>query len=420
MEGVGSVGFGVRWVVVDFEEDAVDACGHGGAGQDRDELGLASGDSVGGRGSLDGVGGVEDHRGKGAHDGERAHVDDEVVVAEAGTALGEGDAGVAGVANLFDGVAHVEGGDELALLDVDGSASLGGGDEEVGLAAEEGRDLEDVDGFAYGAAILGGVDVGEDGEAGGFGYGAENAAAFGEAGAAEASDGGAVSFVVAGFEDVGDAEVGGDALDGVGHGAGVVLGLDDAGAGDEEEFAAAYGDGADIEGIGHMDYLTTVRNGMDRAGRTSYRQGHRWECGTWRLEMILLSLFVVVLGAGVHGQAQAAASAPAPAPVTEVMAMASVKPGVALPDVMKLVPEEVRGVAQLYMNGKIEQWYTRGDGKGQIFFLRAKTIDEAKAIFADLPAVKAGYVVVEYIPVGPYSPLRFLMRQGSVEGAAQH
>lgn len=135
--------------------------------------------------------------------------------------------------------------------------------------------------------------------------------------------------------------------------------------------------------------------------------------------MILLSLFVV-LGAGVHGQAQAAASAPAPAPVTEVMAMASVKPGVALPDVMKLVPEEVRGVAQLYMDGKIQQWYTRGDGKGQIFFLRAKTVDEAKAIFADLPMVKAGFVVVEYIPVGPYSPVRNLTRQGSVEGAAQH
>ncbi len=131
-------------------------------------------------------------------------------------------------------------------------AGFGGGDEEVGLAAEEGGDLEDVDGFAYGSTVLGGVDVGEDGEAGGFGYGAEDAAPFGEAGAAEAADGGAVGLVVAGFEDVGDAEVGGDALDGVGHGAGMLLGLDDAGAGDEEELAAAYGDVADVEWIGHI------------------------------------------------------------------------------------------------------------------------------------------------------------------------
>ena len=38
------------------------------------------------------------------------------------------------------------GSDELAFLDVDGAAGLGGGDEEVGLAAEEGGDLqEEVD-----------------------------------------------------------------------------------------------------------------------------------------------------------------------------------------------------------------------------------------------------------------------------------
>ena len=48
MESVGSVGFGVGRVVVDFEEDAIDACGYRGAGEDGNELGLATGDSVGG------------------------------------------------------------------------------------------------------------------------------------------------------------------------------------------------------------------------------------------------------------------------------------------------------------------------------------------------------------------------------------
>jgi len=81
--------------------------------------------------------------------------------------------------------------------------------------------------------------------------GAEDAAAFREPRAAEAADRCSVGLVVAGLEDVGDAEVGGDALDGVGHGAGVLLGLDDAGSGDEEELAAAYGDVADVEWIGH-------------------------------------------------------------------------------------------------------------------------------------------------------------------------
>ncbi len=46
VKGVGSVGFCVGGVVVDLEEDSVDACGYGGAGEDGDELGLAAGDSV--------------------------------------------------------------------------------------------------------------------------------------------------------------------------------------------------------------------------------------------------------------------------------------------------------------------------------------------------------------------------------------
>jgi len=166
-------------------------------------------------------------------------------------------------------VAHVGGGDELALLDVDGAVvclgGLRGGDEEVGLAAEEGGDLHDVDGFGGDAGVFGGVDVRKDGEASGVGYGAKDSRAFDQARAAETMDGGSVGFVVAGLEDVGDAEVGGDALDGVGHHTGVGFGLDDAGAGDEEEFAASDRDIADFERVvgcvAHKGYLTTAKKG---------------------------------------------------------------------------------------------------------------------------------------------------------------
>jgi hypothetical protein len=93
------------------------------------------------------------------------------------------------------------------------------------------------------------VDIGEDREAVGLADGAEDAAAFSEAGAAEAVDGGAVGLVVAGLEDVGDAEVGGDTLDGVGELASVWFGLEDARAGDEEEVAVAGGDVAEGEAV---------------------------------------------------------------------------------------------------------------------------------------------------------------------------
>src|SRR5215469_16990459 len=80
VERVGSVGLGLGGIVVDLEEDAVDPGGDGGAGEDGDELRLAAGYAVGGGRRLDGVGGVEDDGRHGTHDGQRAHVDDEVVV----------------------------------------------------------------------------------------------------------------------------------------------------------------------------------------------------------------------------------------------------------------------------------------------------------------------------------------------------
>ena len=82
VEGVGAVGFGVGRIVVDFEEEAVDAGGDGGAREQRNELGLAAADAVGRRGLLHGVGGVKDDGREMAHDGERAEIDDQIVVAE--------------------------------------------------------------------------------------------------------------------------------------------------------------------------------------------------------------------------------------------------------------------------------------------------------------------------------------------------
>ena len=137
--------------------------------------------------------------------------------------------------------------------------------------------------------------------------------------------------------------------------------------------------------------------------------------------MILLRLSVFMLGAGIQMQPQSTAVAPALAPVTEVMAMTSLKPGVALPDVMKLVQEEVRVAVQLYLEGKVDRWYTRGDGKGAVLFLRCRTAEEGRVIMADLPLVKAGYLNVEYIPVGPFSGLRNLVRpEPAADGAGPH
>jgi hypothetical protein len=64
---------------------------------------------------------------------------------------------------------------------------------------------------------------------------------------------------------------------------------------------------------------------------------------------------------------------------------------------------------KLYLDGKIQQWYSRGDGKGVIFLVNANTDDEARAITETLPLAKDELIDHEYIPVGPLMPLRALM-----------
>jgi hypothetical protein len=43
-------------------------------------------------------------------------------------------------------------------------------------------------------------------------------------------------------------------------------------------------------------------------------------------------------------------------------------------------PEEIRATVKLYLDGKIREWYSGGDGKGVIFLVDAKTEDEARAL----------------------------------------
>ena len=105
---------------------------------------------------------VDDGVAERAHDRKRAHVDDEVVVAEAEAALGDEDALVAGGRDLGDRVPHVAGREELALLDVDDAAGARRGDEQIGLPREERRNLQHVGDFGRRRRVRRLVDVGQD------------------------------------------------------------------------------------------------------------------------------------------------------------------------------------------------------------------------------------------------------------------
>ena len=101
---------------------------------------------------------------------------------------------------------------------------------------------------------------------------------------------------------------------------------------------------------------------------------------------------------------------------TEVLVIQTAKQGVTSQQIQQIVammPEENRATVKLYFDGKIRQWYSRGDGKGVIFLVEAKTVDEARALMETLPLAKEDLMDHEYIPVGPLMPLRALMGPGA-------
>jgi len=103
------------------------------------------------------------------------------------------------------------------------------------------------------------------------------------------------------------------------------------------------------------------------------------------------------------------AQTPTPPKVTVVMATLTLKDGVTRDQLKKVMPTEVRQTVDLYLDGKIREWYARGDGKGVVFIVDCKTLDEAKAILEQLPLVKANYASFDYMPLGPLSPLKLLL-----------
>jgi peptidyl-tRNA hydrolase len=100
-------------------------------------------------------------------------------------------------------------------------------------------------------------------------------------------------------------------------------------------------------------------------------------------------------------------------PTTEVLVIQTPRQGVTAQQIMAVMPSEVRETVKLYLDGKIREWYSRGNGKGVIFLIDAKTEDEARAMMETLPLAKEQLMDHEYIPVGPLMPLRMLIGPGA-------
>ena len=125
----------------------------------------------------------------------------------------------------------------------------------------------------------------------------------------------------------------------------------------------------------------------------------------------LMSLFPVAVVGQSQSSPQPASGAPSPK-TTEVMVVMTARQGVTRQQIMNIMPDEIRATVNLYLEGKIRQWYSRGDGKGVILLIDAKTVDEAHAVIEPMPLSKENLVDHEYLSVGPLVPLGALLGGG--------
>jgi hypothetical protein len=125
-----------------------------------------------------------------------------------------------------------------------------------------------------------------------------------------------------------------------------------------------------------------------------------------KVVLALTLTFIGVISMTDPSVAQAQAILPT---ITGVLVIMTVKAGVTREQVMAVMPAEIRQTVQLYLDGKIREWHSRGDGRGVIFLLDSRNVAEAQTTMEGLPLAKQDLMDHEYIAVGPLLPLRLLM-----------
>jgi len=125
-----------------------------------------------------------------------------------------------------------------------------------------------------------------------------------------------------------------------------------------------------------------------------------------------IAALIACLIAPGSGRAQ---SAPPPVPTTRILAIGTVNPGVDQAAVRAILPTEVRETVKLYLDGKIDQWFSLQGRSGVAFILNVTDTAAARDMLEKLPLGQAHLMSFELIPLGPLNPLRLL--QGMTTGS---
>ena len=112
--------------------------------------------------------------------------------------------------------------------------------------------------------------------------------------------------------------------------------------------------------------------------------------------MLLISMGSI----GADGQI---ASAP-----PRILAIGTINDDANLNKLRAILPTEARETVKLYLQGKIDQWFSLRDRKGVVFILNQSNIAAASAMLEQLPLGRARLMHFDLMPIGPLEPLQLL------------
>jgi hypothetical protein len=130
------------------------------------------------------------------------------------------------------------------------------------------------------------------------------------------------------------------------------------------------------------------------------------------MQLCLRLLAVCLALTSVAALAQTPGASPLPpVPTTRILAIGKLT-GPRTPETMKLLAsKEVPATVELYLNGKIADWYSLKEGDGVVFILNVTSVEEARAMLEKLPLGQAKLMKFDLIPLGPLRPLGLLLPQ---------
>jgi hypothetical protein len=120
---------------------------------------------------------------------------------------------------------------------------------------------------------------------------------------------------------------------------------------------------------------------------------------------------IAVLALGIYlttAEPVQAQTASPPTPTTKILAIGTVNAGVDLAKVQAILPKEVKETVGLYLDGKIDQWFSLQGRPGVAFILNVTDPAAAHTMLENLPLGQAHLMTFELIPLAPLNPLRQL------------